>query len=200
MEDDKLLREIASKSLTDLEPIFENLADRIYQYRTLNDSLVPLSLFPHCLAIGGISSVVELFLECFSVGKFVGYALKKRNPDESGWAGFYHTPGTILRLGDSPEKVFKRLEKEIFGAKKPEYLKTPYKFGEEIHDELLRKVVRSSVLYIAGIDAKEIKNLNGNWEIFENPDDKRIVEHHRDVIKWINGKNKEKFVRLPPRD
>src|SRR3989344_6610376 len=141
MKDDELLREINSKSLIDLEPILQILADRIYQHRISNNSLVPLNIFPYCITIGGISSVVELFVECFSVGKFVGYALKKRSPDESGWAELYHTPGTVIRLRDSPEKIFKRLEKEVFGDKKPNYTKMPSKFGEEIHDELLRRVV-----------------------------------------------------------
>lgn len=173
MEKDKILEYLKNTDLTSLEEPLKILAEKIHSYRKKNNFYVPLNVFPHCLAIGGISAVVELLIECFDDGKFKGYLLKKRNSKENGWENLYHTPGTVIRKGDSPEKIFERLKKEIWGENKEKYLKRPIYFGTEIHYEKRRKVMRTGRLYISKIDYKDIKSLNGNWKIFKGDEKER---------------------------
>jgi hypothetical protein len=185
------------KKLQELEKEFKSLADKVYEYRKLNDGLVPFNIFPYCLEIGVISSVVEMLLECYDESKFKGYALKKREKNESGWQGFYHIPGTVIRINDNVEKIFQRLNKEIW-KKEPKFFNIEY-FGNSIHHGKQKRVMGTSRLYVAKIDYKNLEKLSGKWQIFKG-DEKNIVEHHKEFIKWREGKYKGRFIHLPPSD
>lgn len=182
------------KKLEDLEKEFKILAEKVYGYRKLNNGLVPFNIFPYCLAIGGASSVVEILLECYDESKFKGYALKKREKNESGWQGFYHIPGTVIRINDTLEKIFQRLNKEIW-KKEPRFFDIEY-FGDSIHYGKQRRVMGTSKLYVAKINCKNVEKFVGEWQIFKG-DEKNIVDYHKEFIKWRGGKYKGSFIQIP---
>lgn len=186
---------IKKENLENLEELFKILSEKTYTYRKEHNSLVPFNIFPSCLAMGGISSVVEVLIECYDSGKFLGYLLKKREKTESEWQGLYQIPGTIIRLGDSPKKIFERLNKEIW---KEGVLENPTYFGTEVHNELTRKVIRTSMLYTLEVPIDEISKLSGEWKLFRG-DESEIVSHHRDVINW-KEKKVGLFTSLPESD
>lgn len=192
----EIIDSIKNEKLENLEELFKILSEKAYAYRKEHNSLVPFNIFPHCLAIGGISSVVEVLIECYDSEKFLGYLLKKREKTESEWQGLYQIPGTIIRLDDSPKTIFERLNKEIW--KEGIFTPTPSYFGAEIHNELIRKVIRTNMLYILKISLDNIPDLFGEWKLFKG-DESEIVSHHRDVINW-KEKKAESFVSLPESD
>ena len=196
-EEKKIVEFIRTKKLHELEAIMKVISEKVYDFRKENNSLVPMSVFKSCLAIGGISSVAELLIECFDGKEFVGYALKKRDESEADFHGQYHIPGTVARLDDSSEKMFARIEKEISKSEIIRYKINPEYFGLNIFNELERKVVRTGILYIAKVDINEAKKFDGNWKIFQGFEEE-IIKHHRDIIKWVRGANPAKFVYLPP--
>ena len=198
-EEEKFLKYIQSKKLPELEKIMEVLSEKIYDFRKNNNSIVPLNVFKSCLAIGGISSVVELLIEVLENGRIIGYALKKREEHEADFHGQYHIPGTLARLDDSPDKIFSRIEKEISGTRKINYLGVPYYFGLNIFNEIERKVIRTGLLYVAKVDISEAKKFEGVWKIL-NGSEEGIVKNNKDIIRWVKELNPPKFAYFPARD
>ena len=193
------LEYLRKEPLSELGDVFEILAERVDQERGKNNSLVPSNIFTHCLAIGGVSSVVEILIGVYKGNNFGSYALKKREPNETGWQELYQIPGTVARLNDSTSDLFKRLNDEIWGKENPpSYMCSPQYFGAEMHKELLRSVVRTSRLYVAKIDEDKLRYLDGDWKIFQNGKSDEIIDHHKDLINWAQVGKGGGFVDFPP--
>lgn len=194
MDEKELLQAISERSLEELAPAMELIAERVRRDRLAHQGLVPLSIFPFCLAIGGIYPAVEI-LPCINNA----FALRKRDEasGEQGWDGEYHIPGVCGRITDTPETILIRLNKELFGAGREGMSFSDLNFiGISIHNnEAERGCVCWSLLYT--LDLQEISELAGDWKLFGCTDDPSIIKHHRDTLKWyLMGSDRDFFAKL----
>lgn len=106
---------IRTSTIEDLAPLYEALGLKTFEHRKKSDDLVPLSIFPHALAIGGVYPAVELIMEIVDQvdesrpTRSIGYMLNKRERGDHGFADHWHIPGTVIRIGDDFNSIADRL-------------------------------------------------------------------------------------------
>ncbi len=193
MDKNELLKFVETTELKDLAEVFAILAKRTYEHRKNNNGFVPREIFASCIGLGGGYLCAEIVVEV--EGK--GYALKKRNnSNEESWENQYQIPGCAVRITDNQEKVFARLSDEIFGKEIIDLENQISYLGCEIHDEPERLATCWTLMYKLTIQEKNLNQLSGEWKIFQNTDNARIIDHHRNTLKWASNPNRPLFADL----
>lgn len=185
-------------SLEELTPLWERLGQRAFQQRLANNGLVPLSTYAAMVAIGGVYVSIEMIPRLVDEGgAFEGFLLKMREEGDQGWENLWHIPGTALRLTDDHWTPFRRLAKEIFGRADESLLNGYVRLGDELHKEFEERA-GICLTVVNAIDVRSDDSFPGEWQLF-TPDqlvDERIVDHHRNTLRWAMDPHREPFVLL----
>jgi hypothetical protein len=187
-----LVRQISALSLEELAPVFRLLAVKVNTHRAANNGFTPKDIFVECLAIGGSYVCLEVVVSFKS-----RFFLKRRGSDEQGWQNQYQIPGTAVRRTDTPADALKRVSQEIFGPSGLVLDQGELEFiGVETHPEPERGgVICHTLVYLVDIHEILVGQLDGRWAMFDL-DDERIIDHHRDTLRWVSSPNRLPFVRL----
>ena len=176
--------------LTELGPVAETLATRLYQHRQANNGWTPKELFVACLGIGGMYTAVEIAVEVFREGRTLGYALKKRNtPGEIGWVDQLQIIGaatTSKGLDDALMRVGREAYLDLERARA--FVERARLIGISVHDESVRQCVCWSIMHQICVDERELANFAGTWEIIPHNSafrDTTIVDHHQPMLRWV---------------
>jgi hypothetical protein len=187
MKRSKVVDFLKKAPLEELAPICEVLAERFNAHRMETGGVVPLSLYPFVVGIGGIYVCYEVVIKTPA-----GYALKMRDAGngEQGWHGQYHIPGVAWRpQGDTFEKVMGRLSREIYGDDAVSFSLNDLEFaGVVVHYQPERLTDCKTMMFLLPCD----KVPKGDWKIFSGDELKNetIVNHHRNTLAWISDKNR----------
>lgn len=185
--------------LDQLGEAFDILAERVYAHRGANRGFVPREIFAFCVCLGGVYPCVEVVIEVVDArtGDRIGYALKKRTGgSEEGWEGQFQIVGTACRMTDDQFSIRMRLASEIFGDEAPPLEQGRLTLlGNEIHDEPERWAACWTAVYLLKIDS--LKGFVDEWQIFTDPDDLSIIDHHRNTLKWAMDPQRPALARLP---
>lgn len=196
----QLLQLVQEAPLSDLAPVFEILAERVYQHRKENNGYVPLQIFPFCVGIGGVYPCVEVIVYLDEPSRGARIFFKKREgTSEQGWEGQYQIPGVAGRITDSPADIFGRLAKELFGHDADaESLKNLNFVGIEIHDETERRATCWTLVYDLTVDYMSKRPVGGEWKLINMlSEDGTIIDHHRKTLEWyLTLQNRPLFVDL----
>ena len=193
----EICQKIKEVPLSELGEVFALLAKKIDNYRKKNNGFLPLEVFKYCISIGGGYLCAEIVITSTDGN---GYYLKKRNaPEEEDWKGQYQIPGTFIRATDTPEDFFDRLSEEVFGKNGTRIAMRDIEFiGTETHDEPERSATCWTVIWLLPIEDSQVDLLSGDWQFFKQKDmeDLRIVDHHRNTLKWVSQTLRDIFVDL----
>ncbi len=196
-EKEKVLEFIGGAPLKELREVFLRLVERVYAHRKANKGYVPVEIFEPCLGMGGVTVSVQIVNEVIGAdGKRIGFALKKREANESGdaWKDLYHSTCCTMRMTDAPEDALGRDTKETFGAipsEKPEFL------GVTIHDEPERWSACVTIMHRRKVRAEDMRQFVGEWKIFTEADvrahDPQIIDHNWYLLEWVLDERRPPF-------
>lgn len=194
---DSVRRHIEDTPLDELGEVFEIIATRVFQHRQENRGFVPLEIFPYCVGIGGGYLCAEIVVIAEDGS---GFYLKKRvGEDELGWKGQFQIPGTSIRTTDNPEDVFERLSDEISSESGLRFNMYNAAFiGIETHNEPERMATCWTAVWQIVIPKDLDSSFSGEWEFFsqDDLDNEKIIDHHRNTLKWAAKKTRDIFVDL----
>jgi hypothetical protein len=187
-----LVRQISALSLQELAPVFRLLAAKVNTHRAANNGFTPKDIFVECLAIGGSYVCLEVVVSFKN-----RFFLKQRGSNEQGWQGKYGITGVTVRPTDSPADALKRVSQEIFGPSGLVLDQDELEFiGVETHSEPERGgVICHTLVYLVDIHEILVGQLDGPWAMFDLDDD-RVIDHHRNTLRWVSNPNRLPFVRL----
>ena len=173
-----------------LGTILDPISQWLDEHRRANGGWTPSPLFVPGLRFGGVCVVTDIVVSVYDESSsFIGFALKKREKEETGWHGQFHVVGTPSNRIDTDESIFRRLSNELYGtAEKWRWLLSfAVLAGREIHDEKIRGVVCYAETYEFGVPLSTFAKLQGEWRIFTEKDfgDESIIDHHHAVLRWM---------------
>ncbi len=191
---DLILKYLREAPLESLGPEFEILAKRVFAHRMANKGLIPQEIFSSCMGLGGLTLVYEAVVRVIgNHGETIGFAMKKRSPNDSGWPGMYHNAGTVVRMLDSTNGAMNRLTSEIFqdGMEKPMQF-----IGKCITNQFEgRESVCWADIYETRVQQACLWKLSGDWRVF-NLDELKvgnptIIDFELSIVLWANSSNRE---------
>lgn len=193
-----ILAELGSLPLENLAPIFNLLKKRCYTARLANNGRVPKEIFEACVGIGGTCPCYQVVVRVVDMdNKLVGFALRKREADESGdaWANMYHNICTVARMTETPDDILERIASDM--GEEIHFNARVILEGVTIHSEKERCCDAHTHIWSLDVFQKAVSTFPGTWEIFgpDQLDDPRIIDHMREILKWVMTPNKPMFFR-----
>lgn len=194
-----VIRYAEETPLAEMGEVLEIIARRLQKYRQAHNGCVPREIFFQTLGLGGTGTYWchELVIEVWARDAFVGYALRLREGDED-YSGLYHIVGVVHRTTDGFSDCLDRLAKEVFGKDATwNDIGTAHYMGFPIHREPDRyDALCGSHVRIMRTTADALSCFVGTWRIFPDINDRRIIDHHQNTLRWLQKPNPEPFADL----
>ncbi len=190
-----LLQYVKNVDLVELAPAIEVLAERVYEWRKDHNGFVPLAIFESLLSLGGVAVSVQIVNEVVDDGgKHIGFALKKRDATEAGWANLYNNTCCTARMTDHARDGLARDTKETFGATRDD--ESLELLGVVINHEKERHSTCYTLMHRRYVTLGEVKKFVGEWDIFTREEimahDPQIVNYNWDQLAYAMDPNRAK--------
>lgn len=190
---DKVTDEINGMDLEQLAPVIGVIAKKFQEYRAAHNGLVPRSLFLLWLKIAGVYVCADVVVTI--MGRR-GVLLKRRGGADAEIADAeindamrskFQIPGAIL-VGNGAEELLARSLREIFGENQRlvnKYLPFLKFVFLEMHPESWRECTCLTLVSELLLDPDDRQYLVGDWEVFSDFSDPRIVAHQRETLQYL---------------
>ena len=175
--------------LEQCEAIAAAMHEKVAAHRKVHNG-VPLNLFPAVVGIAGVYATTEI-IPCIDGELF---AVKMREQGDQGWVGKLHIVGTMWRRHDTQQRVFARLERDLFGDRQNMFTGKLHSYAQFVgvytaDQTPERDALCHADVHLLHMSPGEMSDLNGTWITTpcDQPNLPDLVNYHQLVLDWLSG-------------